>query len=96
MSLLKEMKKRNNAGNPLSVVVQKPDGGPEPSSLPVMDEAAGPLPDRDGGLKARLAELILMSENSKGMTPDQVKAISDEGDLIIDQLPPETVKRIFA
>lgn len=46
-------------------------------------------------LENRLRELILMADNSKGMTDEQIQAISDEGDLIIKRLPPETVRQVF-
>jgi hypothetical protein len=43
----------------------------------------------------RLRELILMADNSKGMSSEQIRAISEEGSLIIRRLTPETVERIF-
>lgn len=46
-------------------------------------------------MENRLRELIRMADHSQGMTPEQVRAISDEGDRIIEKLHPETVKTIF-
>jgi len=46
-------------------------------------------------MENRLSELVRMSDNSQGMTHNQVRAISDEGDRIIEFLHPESVKTIF-
>ncbi|MBC2716460.1 MAG: hypothetical protein HF978_14240 [Desulfobacteraceae bacterium] len=40
----------------------------------------------------RLAELITMADNSRGMTPEQVQSISEEGSRIIEILSHNVVK----
>jgi hypothetical protein len=100
LNLLQEIRKRNqNPGFVAPLVAPLFENPP-----PCVDEPPppaktgldfnGPYPRRMV-IETRLAELIRMSENSKGMSDAQIKAISDEGDQIIEQLPGETVRQVF-
>jgi len=46
-------------------------------------------------MKGRLNELILLADHSKGLTPDEIKAISEKGCQIMNQLSENIIQEIF-